>query len=151
MGEKAETKTETQAGLAVAQDGSVALAALPCRRLSAGFASPGSELGGTRGSSVLCYQKISFWGRGKKLLDRPKPFLSMHLRRAMDPDWRGGARTRAAAWRLWVNATCSRAGFRLGIRPMARHLDRPSAFPKSLWRKGARRMYKTKWSVGVDD
>jgi hypothetical protein len=91
MGKKAETKTETQAGQAVAQDGSVALTALPCRRLSAGFASPESELGGTRGSSVLCYQKISFCGRGKKLLDRPKPFLNMHLRRATDPDWRGGA------------------------------------------------------------
>ena len=129
MAKEAETKTETQAGLAVTQDDSVALAALPRRRSSAGFASPDSELGGRRGSSVLCYQKISFWARGKKLLDRPKPFLHVHLRMAADPDLAGWSAPQAGPRRFWVKATCSRAAFRLRIRPMARHLDRAIAFP----------------------
>ena len=38
MGKKAETKTETRAGVAVAEDDSVSLAALPRRRSRAGFA-----------------------------------------------------------------------------------------------------------------
>ena len=38
MGKEAETRTETRSGLAVAEDDSVALAALPRRRSRAGFA-----------------------------------------------------------------------------------------------------------------
>ena len=37
MGKSAETKSDIQVGLAVAQGGSVALAALPRRPVSAGF------------------------------------------------------------------------------------------------------------------
>ena len=53
MDKKAETKTETEAGLAVAQGDLVALAALRRRQSSAGFAPPDSELGGRRLSSVF--------------------------------------------------------------------------------------------------
>ncbi len=90
MGKEAETKTETQAGLAVAQDGCVALAALPCRRLSAGFAPSDSGLGG---DDLLFFDIISyhFWAAGKKLLDRPKPFSHVHLGRAVNPELGSGA------------------------------------------------------------
>ena len=53
MDKEAETETETRAGLAVARDDSLALAALRCRESRAGFAPADSELGGRRGSSVF--------------------------------------------------------------------------------------------------
>ncbi len=67
--------------------------------------------------------------RGKKLLDRPKPGFTCALAEHGRPRLEGWRGSRAAPWRFWVKATCSRAGFRLRVRPMARHLNRASAFP----------------------
>ncbi len=91
MGKEAETKTETRADLAVAQDDSVALAALRRRQSSAGFAPPDSELRGRRGSSVFGLIWHHFAPRGEKLSNRPKPLPQIHLRTAVDRDLGGGA------------------------------------------------------------
>jgi hypothetical protein len=60
MGKEAETCSESQAGLAVAQDDTVALTALHCRQASAGSAH--RILNDEEGEDFLCfwYQKVSF-------------------------------------------------------------------------------------------
>ncbi len=73
VGREAETKTESQVGLPVAQDDSVALAALPCRQLRAGFAPPDSKLAGRRGSSDFAIISYHFApGKGVCRIDRSR-------------------------------------------------------------------------------
>ena len=112
IGQDPETKTETQANLAVAHDDSVAFSGLPRRQSRAGLAPPGSELGGRRGSSVFGIKRDHFAPGGKQPVDRPKPFSHVHLRRVVDPDLGGGALRRPRQGDSGVKATCSRAGFR---------------------------------------
>ena len=86
MRKEAGTKTETHAKLAVAQGDSVALAALPRRRSSAAWASPDSELGGRRRCSHFIIINDHFFARENTLVDRPKPFSNLHLRRVVGRD-----------------------------------------------------------------
>ncbi len=91
IGKEAKIKTETQAGRAVAQDDSVDLAALPRRQSSARLARGNLNWEGRRGSSVFGLIWHHFARRGKELMERPKPFSHMHLRRAVDADLEAGA------------------------------------------------------------
>ncbi len=92
MDRAAETKTETQAGLAVAQGDSVALAALPCRRSSAGFTAPDSGLGGKRGVSILAIKRYHFGpGERSRWIDR-SCFFSSTCGWRWTRAWGGGAR-----------------------------------------------------------
>jgi hypothetical protein len=86
MGKEAETRTETQTGLAVAQDDSAGPGGFAASSVECRVRSPGLWTGRKARSFDSCYQKISFRSGRKKLLDRPKPFPYVHLRRAVDPE-----------------------------------------------------------------
>ena len=66
MGKEAETRTETRAGLVVAQDDLVALAALPAASVESRVRSLGLWTGRKARSFDSCYQKISFRAGRKK-------------------------------------------------------------------------------------
>ncbi len=92
IGKKAKIKTETEAGPAVPQDDSVDLAALPRRQSSARLARRNLRWEGRRGFSIFGLIWYHFARGGKECsMERPKPFLHMHLRRAVDADLGGGA------------------------------------------------------------
>ena len=95
----------------------------------------------------LCYH---FDPGRNKLLDRPKPFSHMQLRKEADPHSGDGSGRGLGGGDSGPRPGGYEQGFRARVQPVARDLGRASSFPKSLWGKVARRMYKTKWSVGVD-
>ena len=126
-GKETETKTETQAGLAVAQDDSVALAALPRRPSSVESRDPSLRtLNSDEGEGLpflVSFGIISRQGARRWWIDRIPFRICTCGGRPIRI--RGMARSRAAPWQFWIKATCSRAGFRLRLQPMARP-PRPS-------------------------
>jgi hypothetical protein len=102
MGKEAETDTESQAGVAVARSESVAVVAVHWRQLGGGF--PPQTLNGEEGEDSYLIGRIlaSFRAGGTELLDRPKLFSHVHLRRAADPEL-GCGPSRGAAPR-WIRA-----------------------------------------------
>jgi hypothetical protein len=102
-------------------------AALPWRQASAGFAhrTLNDEEGENPLFLIILDQCLS---TGKRLMDRPKPFSHVHLRRA--PDRNSSVRHVAGrAVAIFDQSGVVRAKFRLRLRPGACHLDRASAFP----------------------
>jgi hypothetical protein len=116
IAEAAEGKTETQGGLAVAQDDTEALAALRCRQLSAGFAR--RTLNDEEGEDFLCfwYQKVSFCSRTKDAGGSTEAISPLTLADGVRPGFEWWSAWRGAPWRFWTKATCSRARFRRRIR-----------------------------------
>ena len=86
----AETETEIQAGLALVQGDSVALAALPCRQSSAGIAAR-NQNGRTVRVFRFWHHLISFRAECEKPVDRPNPFSYLYLRRTANPELGDGA------------------------------------------------------------
>ena len=128
MGKETETKTETSAGLTVSQDDSVAPVALPRRRFRAGFAARNQNERSVRVFS-FCYHLLSFRTGGERLVDRPNPFSYLYLRRMANPGLGGGALRDLRRRDSGSERRDRGRGFGFVFGPMARDLDRGSAFP----------------------
>ncbi len=76
-----------------------------------------------------CYQKISFCARGLKAHGWTEAVLPFALADGGRLRIWGWSASRAAPWRFWIKATCSRASFWLRVWAVARHRERASAFP----------------------
>ena len=92
-----------------------------------------------------------FLSRGKMLMGRPKPFSNMHLRRAAGAHSGNGQGRGPRRGDFGSKRRARGQGFRFEFgRWLATSTERLRSL-NTYGVRTARRIYKTKWSVGVDD